>query len=122
MSMTAAQAKALGGLIAKARVRKGLSHRALATQLGVAYGWLAELEAGRYLDPAPGRLARLAEALDIEPSRIDRITKGSVADSLPEVRTYFRAKYGLAAEDVKQIERYLQRYIDPPEDDEEQAA
>jgi transcriptional regulator with XRE-family HTH domain len=119
MSMTAAQAKQLGTLIAKARARKGLSYRALALQLGVAYGWLAELEMGRFLDPAPDRLARLAEALDIEPARIDRITKGSMADSLPEVRTYFRAKYGLSPEQSEQIERYVERYIDPPE---EQAA
>lgn len=116
MSMTPAQAKQLGSLIAKARIRKGLSYRALATQLGVAYGWLAELEMGRFLDTAPDRLARLAEVLDIEPSRIDRITKGTVADSLPEVRTYFRAKYGLAPEDIERIERYVERYIDPPEE------
>jgi len=116
MSMTQAQAKQLGTLMAKARRRKGLSHRALALQLGVAYGWLSELEAGRFVDPAPDRLARLAEALDIEPARIDRITKGSMADSLPEVRTYFRAKYGLTPEESAQIERYVERYIDPPEE------
>jgi hypothetical protein len=74
---------------------------------------------GRFLDPAPDRLARLAEALDIEPARIDRITKGSMADSLPEVRTYFRAKYGLTPEQSEQIERYVERYIDPSQ---EQAA
>ncbi len=116
MSMTQAQAKQLGTLMAKARRRKGLSHRALALQLGVAYGWLSELEMGRFLDPAPGRLARLAEALDIEPNKIDRITKGSMADSLPEVRTYFRAKYGLTPEQSAQIEHYVKRYIDPPEE------
>jgi len=114
--MTPAQAKQLGSLIAKARTRKGLSYRALALQLGVAFGWLAELEAGRFVDPAPDRLARLAEALDIEPARIDRITKGSMADSLPEVRTYFRAKYGLTPEQSAQIEHYVKRYIDPPEE------
>jgi transcriptional regulator with XRE-family HTH domain len=117
MSMTTAQAKQLGTLVAKARRRKGLSYRALATQLGVAYGWLSELEMGRFLDPAPDRLARLAEALDIAPARIDRITKGSMADSLPEVRTYFRAKYGLTPEQSEQIARYLERYIEPPEED-----
>jgi len=116
MSMTPTQAKQLGAVIAKARAKKGLSHRALAQQLGVAYGWLSELEAGRFVDPAPGRLARLAEALDIEPSRIDRITKGSMADSLPEVPTYFRAKYGLTPEQSAQIEHYVERYIDPPEE------
>jgi transcriptional regulator with XRE-family HTH domain len=117
MSMTLAQAKQLGILVAKARRRKGLSYRALATQLGVAYGWLSELEMGRFLDPAPDRLARLAEALDIAPARIDRITKGSMADSLPEVRTYFRAKYGLTPGQSEQIAHYLERYIEPPEKD-----
>lgn len=116
MSMTPAQAKQLGSLIAKARIRKGLSHRALASQLGVAYGWLATLEMGRYLDTAPDRLARLAEALDIEPAKIDRITKNSLSGRLPEVRTYFRAKYGLAPKDIEQIERYVEQYIDPPEE------
>ena len=116
MSMTLAQAKQLGTLVAKARQRKGLSYRVLATQLGVAYGWLSELEMGRFLDPAPDRLARLAEALDIAPDRIDRITKGTVADSLPEVRTYFRAKYGLTPAQSEEIERYVARYIEPPEE------
>lgn len=116
MSMTPSQAKQLGRLIAKARARKGLSYRVLALQLGVAFGWLSELEDGRFVDPAPDRLARLAEVLDIEPSKIDRITQGSMADSLPEVRTYFRAKYGLTPEQSAQIERYVQRYIDPPEE------
>jgi hypothetical protein len=67
------------------------------------------------LSVPPDRLARLAEVLDIEPAKIDRITKGSVAESLPEVRTYFRAKYGLESEDIAQIERYLERYIEPEE-------
>lgn len=116
MSMTPLQAKRLGALLATARKRKGLSYRALATQLGVALGWLAELEMGGFLDPSPDRLTRLAEALDIEPSRIDRITKGSMADSLPEVRTYFRAKYRLTPDEIKQIERYVGRFIDPPEE------
>jgi hypothetical protein len=62
-------------------------------------------------------LARLAEALDIAPDRNDRITKGSMADSQPEVRTYFRAKYGLTPEQGEQIAHYLERYIEPPEKD-----
>ena len=49
-------------------------------------------------------------------ARIDRLTKGSVAESLPEVRTYFRAKYGLTPEQGEEIERYVARYIEPPEE------
>ncbi len=116
MSMTPAQAKQLGQLIAKARMRKGLSLRDLEAELHIARSWLGYLEQGRSLSVAPDRLARLAELLDIEPSRIDRITRGSVADSLPEVRTYFRAKYGFTVEQSEQIQRYVEQYIDPPEE------
>jgi transcriptional regulator with XRE-family HTH domain len=109
MSMTQHQAQQLGALIAKARLRKGLSLRDLEELVGIPRSWLGYLEQGGSRNVPPDRLARLAEALDVEPARIDRITKGSVAESLPEVRTYFRAKYGLSPEQAAQIERYVER-------------
>jgi transcriptional regulator with XRE-family HTH domain len=109
MSMTQLQAKRLGALIASARTKKGLSTRALAAELDVANGWITELENGKFLDPAPDRLARLAEALDIPPARIDRLTKGAMTDGLPGARAYFRAKYDLSSEDVAKVERYIER-------------
>lgn len=109
MSMTQAQAKKLGQLLAKARARKGLSTRALAAQLDVAIGWIAEMENGRFLDPAPDRLARLAEALDIEPARIDRVAQGAMAEGLPAPRVYFRAKFDLTADEAARVERYIER-------------
>jgi transcriptional regulator with XRE-family HTH domain len=109
MSMTQAQAKQLGRLIARARTRKNRSLRELAAELGVHSSWLGFLEQGRYLDPAPDRLARLAQVLDIAPARIDRITKGAVSEGLPDMRTYFRAKYDLTPEQAAQVERYVKR-------------
>jgi transcriptional regulator with XRE-family HTH domain len=90
-------------------MHKGIPQTALATRLGVANGWLAGLEQGRFLDPSAERLARIAEALDIEPARIDRITNGTVAGSLPGMRTYFRAKYDLSPEQIDRLERYIRR-------------
>lgn len=109
MNLTPAQAKQLGTVIATARVRKGLSMRVLAAELGIKPTWLAELEAGHYLDPAPDRLAQLAEVLEIKPSRIDRLTKGAASEGLPELRTYFRAKYDLTPEEIEKVERYIER-------------
>lgn len=109
MSMTTAQAKQLGTLIAKARARKDLTVRGLADLVGVNYSWIAQLEAGHYMDPSPDRLARLSEVLEIAPARIDRIARGAVADSLPGMRTYFRAKYDLTPEEAARVERYVQR-------------
>jgi transcriptional regulator with XRE-family HTH domain len=114
MSMTAGQAKQLGALIARTRIRKQLSLRALASRSGMTASWIAHVQAGRFLDPAPDRLARLAEALDIEPSKIDRITKGSMAGSLPELGTYFRAKYDLSPAEIAQVERYVRRLRSKP--------
>jgi transcriptional regulator with XRE-family HTH domain len=109
MSMTETQAKKLGRLIAKARAAKGLSVKALAEQLGVATGWLGKLEQGNFLDPSRDRLARLAETLDIEPARIDRITRAPMADVLPGMRTYFRAKYDLTPDQIAEVEQYVDR-------------
>lgn len=119
MSMTQVQANQLGKLIAAARTRKGLSLRDMEEQLGIARAWLGRLEQGQTRSVVSGRLARIADLLDIEPARIDRATRGAVAGGLPEVRTYFRAKYGLSSADVEQIEQYARRFIEPPE---EQAA
>src|ERR1700733_1565734 len=91
MSLTVVQAKQLGAVVASARAKRGISLRALAAELGVGVSWLAELEAGKYLDPAPDRLAQLAGSLDIRPERIDRLTNGAMTEGLPELRVYFRA-------------------------------
>lgn len=109
MGMTQSQAKALGQLIARARNRHNLSVRALAALVGVSSTWIGEVETAKYLDVSPDRLARLAHVLDIEPSRIDRLTEGSVADSLPELRTYFRAKYDLTPEEIEKVQKYVDR-------------
>jgi len=88
---------------------RGIAQTALAAQLGVAAGWLAGLEQGRFLDPSNERLARIAEALDVEPKRIGLIMGHSVGSGLPGMRTYFRAKYDLTPEQIDRVERYIKR-------------
>lgn len=109
MSLTTSQARRLGVLIAGARMQKGIAQTALAAQLGVAAGWLTGLEQGRFLDPSNERLARIAEALDIEPQRIAQVIGHSVGSTLPGMRTYFRAKYDLTPQQIDRIERYIRR-------------
>ena len=109
MSMTPTNAKRLGRIISNARKRRHLSIRGLADQLGISFAWLKQLEDGQYLDPSPDRLARIAEALEVEPSSVDRLARGAVSDSLPELRTYFRAKYQLRQEEIDKMERYFER-------------
>jgi len=103
--MNDAQAARLGRLFAHARRNKNLPLRAVAEQADIDYSWLARLERGVYSHPAPERLTRLAEVLNIDPERIDRITKGHVANSLPAMRTYFRSKYDFTPSEIDVIER-----------------
>jgi transcriptional regulator with XRE-family HTH domain len=111
--MTEAQARQLGTLIARTRERKGWSYRQLAAESDIPQTWIVNLERGVYASPAPERLARLAEALDIDPERIDRITRGYLSGSLPQVRTYFRSKYAdLSDADIGKIESLLDELHD----------
>lgn len=102
------QANRIGRMIATARRNKGWSLRQLSNQTGISHTWLLKLEHGEYLTPAPDLLIRVADSLGIDPERIERVVKGQMSDSLPGVRTYFRAKYDLSAEEIDQIERTVQ--------------
>lgn len=101
------QAARLGRLLAQARRNKGMSLRTVAERAGVEHNWLTRVEQGHFNQPAPERITRVIEVLGIDPERIDRITKGHVSNSLPGVRTYFRAKYDLSQEEIDKIERTI---------------
>ncbi len=105
MSMTQTQAKLLGCMIAEGRERKRLTLRQLAEMVEVPPSSLGALEQGRYLDFDATRVARIADALDIDLEYINEITGGAVADRLPEMRTYFRAKYALTPKQLDRVER-----------------
>jgi transcriptional regulator with XRE-family HTH domain len=102
------QAHRIGRMIATARRNKGWSLRQLSNETSISHTWLLKLERGEYLTPAPDLLIRVADALGVDPERIDRIAKGQMSDNLPGVRTYFRAKYDLSAEEIDAIERTVQ--------------
>ncbi len=102
--MTEVQARELGRLVKRTRRAQGLSLRKLDELTGTSYGWLSRLEKGQMTAPAPSKLTKVAEVLDIPPERIDRITRGKVSSDLPAIRTYFRTKYKLDPQEIRQIE------------------
>jgi transcriptional regulator with XRE-family HTH domain len=110
MSLTQLQAARLARLITGARVRKGISLRSLSKQTGIPLSSLNALELGAIANPPTDRLLRLAEALDIPPSRLDSHMR-AIGEQLPDVRTYFRAKFALSARDAERMERYVTRYL-----------
>lgn len=105
------QASRLGALIARARQARGLSYEALARQTGFNHAWLHKLEHGRIVDPAPDRVARLAELLDIDAARIDRMTGDHVSRSLPSPRVYFRSRDKLGPAALDELETTVARII-----------
>ena len=105
--MTDAQARNLGLLIHNARVAKELSFRALAAITDVPLVSLKRFEDGVYNDPSPAQITRIAEALDIDPARIDRVSKNHLANSMPSMRTYLRSKEKLSPEAMDALEQAL---------------
>ena len=118
--MTDAQARNLGLLIHNARVARGLSFRALAAITDVPLASLKRFEDGVYNDPSPAQIARIAEALDIDPARIDRVSRDHLASSMPTVRTYVRSKEKLSPAALDEVERAVAdiraKYATPPSD------
>lgn len=110
--MNQTQAARLGRLLAQARRNKSLSLRAMAERAGVSYLWLSRVERGFFNQPAPERITRVVEVLGIDPERIDRITSGHVSSNLPGLRTYFRSKYNLSAQEIDEIERTVRELQD----------
>jgi transcriptional regulator with XRE-family HTH domain len=102
------QARRIGRMIATSRRNKGWSLRQLSNETGISHTWLLKLENGSYATPAPDRLIRVAEALGVDPERIERVAKGQMSDNLPGVRTYFRAKFDLSPSEIDEIERAVQ--------------
>src|ERR1700736_3687705 len=105
--MTEQQATRLGELVREAREAKGWSLRTPEAETGVARTWLVYLEAGRSLEPSPDRLARVAEALELDPARIDRVSGSYLARSLPTVRTYFRSKGKATQAELDELEQVI---------------
>lgn len=102
--MTEEEARQLGRLVKQARRSHHLTLRQLDGLTGVSYTWLGRLEGGQMLAPAPSKLTKVAQVLDLPPERIDVITRGQVSRDLPPIRTYFRTKYKLTSQEISRIE------------------
>lgn len=109
VGMTEAQAKQLGTLLLRSRERQGLSLRGLAERAGVDFSWLVRIEQGKFTTPAPDRLARVSEALGLDPARVDKASHNYLADSLPSVQTYFRSKEKASPEEIAEIEAAISK-------------
>lgn len=107
--MTEAEARQVGRLYKQARRAKKLSLRRVDELSGVSYGWIGDLERGHLAQPASSKLMKVATVLAIPPERVDRMTRGQLARELPPFRTFFRVKFHLTTEEIREIEEVFER-------------
>lgn len=105
-TMTAAE---IGHRLKAAREAKGYSLRQLAESTGIDFGYIGRLERGHIAEPGPGRLQRLAEALDIDLEDLYGLAGYITPSSLPNLPAYLRTKYDLPAAAAERVEKYLAR-------------
>ena len=91
--MTPDQAKNLGQYLRNARTAAGLSVRQLEAVCGIHNSLLTRMEQGAIANPAPDKLRRLAEALQLPLADLYALADYLVADELPGLSAYLRLKY-----------------------------
>ena|SRR5580700_2258682 len=106
--MTAQDKKQLAAVVRHYRQARGLGVREVSRSLNVNPGWLGRIESGHLKQPSFERLQALADVLEAPANELF-VAAGYQPSALPELRPYFRAKFGMGDEAVEDIERYVRR-------------
>jgi len=102
------KAKQLGTYVRRARLAKDLSLRGLADMIGVSFSAIRDLEAGRFREPRPAKLAKLARALEVPVEDLYTIVGYTMPEGLPEFGPYLRTKYELSSSEIKQLNKLFE--------------
>src|SRR5947209_2223528 len=89
------EATELGRFIRRLREERGMSQAALGRAIGVPNTTVMRFESGTVAAPDPDKLARMAEALDVDVEEL-MVHHPTVAKGLPGFQTYLRAKTGMS--------------------------
>lgn len=104
------QAKNLGQILRERREELGLSLRQLGRKAGLSDVTVLRFEQGAYAAPAPDKLAKVAEALEMSLADVYALADYAVPNDLPNLKPYLRTKYrDLPHGDIDAIERYAER-------------
>jgi transcriptional regulator with XRE-family HTH domain len=98
----------LGKLLREARLKARLSQAQLAETIGISRPFLSQLESGRYLQPAPETLQRIAEVLSISREDLYALTGYTAPSGLPDFRAYLHAKYALPDAAIDELSDYFE--------------
>ncbi len=86
------QAQRLGNWLRERRQEAGLSTIQLAKQVGTTDGTITRIEQGAFAAPAPAKLSRMAEALDLSLADVYAMADYAVPADLPSFQPYLRRK------------------------------
>src|SRR5258708_2220478 len=108
----------LAALIRHERERTGKSVRQLAGSAGVSPSTVSRLEHAKSAQPQLIPLQRIAGALEVDVEDFYAAAGYRIAEHLPELRPYLRAKYNLPDQAATQIDEYFRALRDhwtPPD-------
>lgn len=100
--------RTLGEYVRQAREAAGHSQRQLAKLAGVQHTYLARIENGTLASPQPEYLQRIADALGIDVTSLFVFL--GVRPKLPEMRSYFRRKLGVNADEAEVLAQLIEDY------------
>jgi transcriptional regulator with XRE-family HTH domain len=106
------QARRLGQTIRTRREALGLSQRQLAAQTGVNDATIVRIERGAFGAPAPDKLSRIADALDLSLADVFALADYVVPADLPSFQPYLRSRYrDLPDAAVEDLDRAFARIV-----------
>lgn len=110
--MDQGQAKEFGAWLRQQRQAAGLTTYLLAKQTGIDRGTIVRFEQGAMAAPSPEKLARIANAIDVELADIYTMVGYAIPDSLPSYQPYLRRKYGdLPEQAIEDLDRAFAEII-----------
>lgn len=102
------QARELGRKLRQRREELDLSTRELADLASTTHTTVVRLEQGAYDAPAPDKLSRIAEALELSLADVFALADYVVPDDLPTFAPYLKAKYGQLPRKARaELEKYF---------------
>ncbi len=100
----------LADVISSARKAKGLSTRAVATEIGLDQSNIVRLENGAVISPQPAVLEGLARVLDLDLADLYALAGYTKPSQLPAFAPYLRSKFaGLPDEAHDELEKSFRR-------------
>ena len=108
--MTQPEKLTLGAHLKATRMKAGLSIRGLAALADMNSSYLLKIESEQNDNPSAEKLQRLAEVLELDPAELLAFIGVKPASTLPAVRTYFRRKFGVNADEAEVMAQLIEKY------------